>query len=80
MFHVYWPPATVLTLLVVFVIVLILRYGDRWCKARHIAFADTDYVEDVESTTDDTASLKTETFQLKEAEFIEQPKSKEYSV
>jgi hypothetical protein len=35
MFHVYWPASAALALFVVIVIVLILRFSDKWCGARH---------------------------------------------
>lgn len=35
MFHVYWPPLTFLALFVAVVIMVMLKYGPRWCKLRH---------------------------------------------
>jgi len=35
MFHVWWPALTPLAIFMVIVIVLILRYSDRLCNARH---------------------------------------------
>lgn len=35
MFHVWWPATAILALCVVVVIILILRYSDRFCSARH---------------------------------------------
>nr|XP_972201.2 PREDICTED: uncharacterized protein LOC660911 [Tribolium castaneum] len=41
MFHVYWPATACLTLfLIVGVIMVMLRYGPKLCKTRHVAFAD----------------------------------------
>jgi len=34
MFHVWWPATAILTLFIVVVLVLILRYSDRLCLAR----------------------------------------------
>ena len=35
MFHVWWPATAILALCVVVVIILVLRYADEWCGARH---------------------------------------------
>ncbi|XP_025832536.1 uncharacterized protein LOC112905080 [Agrilus planipennis] len=41
MFHVYWPANAALTLfLIVFVIIIILRFGPRLCKLRHTTLPD----------------------------------------
>ncbi|XP_068918302.1 uncharacterized protein wrm2 [Tenebrio molitor] len=38
MFHVYWPATACLTLfLIVGVIIVLLRWGPRFCKTRHVA-------------------------------------------
>ncbi|XP_031828170.1 wurmchen 2 transmembrane micropeptide [Nomia melanderi] len=33
--HIFWPATTCLTLIVVCVIIVILKYGSRLCKLRH---------------------------------------------
>ncbi len=55
MFHVWWPATAVLTLGVVAVIILILRYSDQWCGARHTTHSANDYpsAEDMEMVTYD---------------------------
>lgn len=40
-FHVYWPAMACVTLFVVGVIMVLLRYGPRYCKVRHTALPDT---------------------------------------
>lgn len=36
----FWPPLTVLSMLVMIVAFLIIKYGDRICKARSVPFDD----------------------------------------
>ncbi|KAJ1525476.1 hypothetical protein ONE63_010286 [Megalurothrips usitatus] len=36
-FHVYYPALAVLVLFIAVVIMLLLRFGSRWCKLRHTA-------------------------------------------
>ncbi|XP_053971125.1 uncharacterized protein LOC128872456 [Hylaeus volcanicus] len=35
--HIFWPASTCLTLVVVCVIIVVLKYGSRICKLRHTA-------------------------------------------
>ncbi|XP_048488362.1 uncharacterized protein LOC125491154 [Plutella xylostella] len=42
-FLIMYPAVAVLTLFVLIVIILMLRFGSRWCKLRHTAFADQEY-------------------------------------
>lgn len=35
MFHVYWPATAALTMVVLGVILVMLRFGPRLCKTRH---------------------------------------------
>ncbi|XP_054013216.1 uncharacterized protein LOC128895031 [Hylaeus anthracinus] len=35
--HIFWPATTCLTLVVVCVIIVVLKYGSRICKLRHTA-------------------------------------------
>lgn len=34
-FHVYWPALSVLTLFIVLVIIILLRWGPKFCKTRN---------------------------------------------
>jgi len=36
----FWPPLTVLSMLVMIVAFVIIKYGDRLCKARSVPFDD----------------------------------------
>ncbi|XP_033222883.1 uncharacterized protein LOC117176726 [Belonocnema kinseyi] len=36
--HVFWPASAVLTLFVVGVIMILLKFGPRICKTRHVPF------------------------------------------
>lgn len=38
-----YPAVAVLCMFVLVVIILMLRFGARWCKLRHTAFADQEY-------------------------------------
>lgn len=38
-----YPAIAILSLFITMVIILILRFGARWCKLRHSAFADHEY-------------------------------------
>lgn len=40
MFHVWWPSLAVLALGVIFIVLLVLRFADKWCGARHETFDD----------------------------------------
>lgn len=46
MFHVYWPACAALTMVVLGVIVVILKYGNRLCKVRHTTNPTEDDWED----------------------------------
>jgi len=52
----FWPPLTVLSMLVMVVAFLIIKYGDRLCKARSVPFDDEPqvYVE----PRDDVSSIE----------------------
>lgn len=39
-FHVYWPALSVLTLFIVLVIIVLLRWGPKFCKTRNTALED----------------------------------------
>ncbi|XP_032527720.1 uncharacterized protein LOC116777993 [Danaus plexippus] len=39
-FLMIYPAVAILSLFVLMVIILILRFGARWCKLRHSTFAD----------------------------------------
>jgi len=39
-FHVYWPALTILTLFIVCVIIVLLRWGPKFCKTRNTALPD----------------------------------------
>lgn len=61
MFHVWWPASAILALFVVVVIILVLRYADQWCGARHTAQpANGEYAsaEDMEMVTYDQSVEK----------------------
>ncbi|XP_067003271.1 uncharacterized protein [Anabrus simplex] len=34
-FHVFWPACAALTMFIVLIIVIILKYGPKLCKTRH---------------------------------------------
>ncbi|EEB18865.1 hypothetical protein Phum_PHUM537370 [Pediculus humanus corporis] len=34
-FHVYWPALSILTLFIVLVIIVLLRWGPKFCKTRN---------------------------------------------
>lgn len=38
-----YPAIAVLAMFVLMVIILILRFGARWCKLRHTTFSDQEY-------------------------------------
>lgn len=38
-FHVYWPALSILTLFVVLVIIVLLRWGPRFCRTRNEALS-----------------------------------------
>lgn len=38
-----YPAVAVLSMFVLMVIILILRFGARWCKLRHTTMADQEY-------------------------------------
>lgn len=42
-FLMMYPAIAALAMSVLLVIILILRYGSRWCKLRHTTFSDQDY-------------------------------------
>lgn len=47
MFHVYWPLSAFVTLMIVlFTIIILLRYGPVLCKTRHTALPDDREWED----------------------------------
>lgn len=61
--HVFWPPLTVLVMGVGVIMFLILRFGDKLCKARTVPIAQNYELEDQssENTTylcDEKASYK----------------------
>ncbi|CAB0015030.1 unnamed protein product [Nesidiocoris tenuis] len=33
--HIFWPPLAMLVLFIAVVVMLMLRYGSRWCRLRH---------------------------------------------
>ncbi|XP_045784961.1 uncharacterized protein LOC123880715 [Maniola jurtina] len=39
-FLMMYPAVAILSLFVLMVIILILRFGSRWCRLRHTTFAD----------------------------------------
>lgn len=41
-FLMIFPAVAILSLFVLMVIILILRFGARWCKLRHSAFVETE--------------------------------------
>ena len=48
MFHVWWPASAALALFVIMVVVLILRFSDKWCGARHTAQSSAGAYESAE--------------------------------
>lgn len=47
MFHVYWPATAALTMFVLLAVIFVmLRYGPRLCKTRHVAHFDDNDWED----------------------------------
>ncbi|KAK9499580.1 hypothetical protein O3M35_002598 [Rhynocoris fuscipes] len=45
--QVFWPPLACLALFIAVVIMLMLRFGGRWCKLRHTAIEKRSDWEDV---------------------------------
>lgn len=45
-FLMLYPTVASLTLFVLIVILLMLRFGAQWCKLRHTTFSDDGYDED----------------------------------
>lgn len=33
--HIFWPPLAALAIFVIVVVMLMLRYGEKWCRLRH---------------------------------------------
>lgn len=67
MFHVYWPASAVLALFVVVVIVLILRFSDKLCGARHTTIptaGEYDSTEDMEMVAYDHSVLTEKEFSV----------------
>ncbi|XP_039763880.1 uncharacterized protein LOC120636463 [Pararge aegeria] len=48
-FLMLYPAIAILSLFVLMVIILILRFGARWCKLRHTTFADQDLWNETEA-------------------------------
>ncbi|XP_072930754.1 uncharacterized protein wrm2 [Epargyreus clarus] len=48
-FLMMYPAIAILSLFVLMVIILILRFGARWCKLRHVTFADQEYWNEEEA-------------------------------
>lgn len=53
----FWPPLTVLSMLVMIVAFLVIKYGDRVCKARSVPFNDGTIPEVVDHP-DDLSSIE----------------------
>lgn len=53
--HVFWPPLTVLVMCMGVVMFLIIKYGDKLCKARTVPFAQSFEIE--EHSSDNTTYI-----------------------
>ncbi|XP_045510086.1 uncharacterized protein LOC123705383 [Colias croceus] len=55
-FLMLYPAVAVLSLFVLIVIILMLRYGAQWCKLRHTTFSDEPYGNDEEEAYEQKVS------------------------
>jgi len=83
--HVFWPPLTFLVMSIAVIMFLVLKYGDKLCKARSVPLPQTYEIEEhsSENTTylcEDRASYRDMMIDPPELIDLQEKKSKECAV
>lgn len=62
--HVFWPPVAAVAVFVLMVAVLVLKYGERWCRARVSAPAPLAHGQQLrQGTEEEMAQWRTKAYQ-----------------